>query len=166
METLHTIVGVYNTHNAAIVALEALKTAGLPVKNISFISKADIIESKLHAASHHNNTNTPVEIGVVLGPLLGIMTGLSIIAIPGLGFLYGAGTVVGALAGFDFGLVGGGVTSLLMKLGINNDKTGTYHEHLKNGKYIVTMFGSEALAEKAKVILHTVGLHIDLQHHK
>jgi hypothetical protein len=166
METLNTIIGVYDTHDAAIVALETLKTSGMPVENISFISKADIIERKLHASSINKITNAPVEIGVVLGPVLGILSGLSIIAIPGLGFLYGAGAVVGAFAGFDFGLIGGGITTILMKLGINKDKTSIYHNHLENGKYIVTISGSEKIAEKAKKTLHTVGLHIDLQHHR
>ena len=166
METSNTIVGVYDTHLDAIKALEALKESGLPVGNISFVSKADIIESKLHAAISDNEANVPVEIGVVLGPVLGILSGLSIVAIPGLGFIYGAGLAVGALVGFDFGLIGGGIATMLIKLGINNDKTSFYHKHLENGKYIITITGNEELAEKAKVIMHTVGLHIDLQHHK
>jgi len=165
MTTLNTIVGVYDTHDTAIVALEALKASGLPVKNMSFISKADIIESKLHASSVEGISNAPVEIGVVLGPILGILSGISIIAIPGLGFLYGAGAVVGAIAGFDVGLIGGGITTILMKLGINKDKTPVYHNHLEKGKYIVTLFGTKEMAEKAKVVMHTVGLHVDLQHH-
>ena len=73
--------------------------------------------------------------------------------------------MVGALAGFDFGLVGGGITTLLMKLGIK-DKALAYQEHLEKGKYIITISGDNELAEKAKVILHTIGLHIDLQHHQ
>ena len=166
METSNTIVGVYDSHENAITALNALKTAGLPLKNMSFISKANIIESKLYASSNNNIINAPVEIGVVLVPVLGILAGVSLIAIPGLGFLYGAGAVIGALAGFDIGLIGGGVTTLLMGMGIHKDKTATYHKHLEEGKYIITINGENEIAEKAKEILHTVGLHIDLQHHQ
>ncbi len=165
MKTSNTIVGVYDTHDAAIAALKALKESGLPVEKMSFISKADIIEEKLHTNISDNAANAPVEIGVVLGPVLGILSGLSIIAIPGLGFLYGAGALIGAFVGFDFGLIGGGITTMLMKLGINKDKTAMYQEHLEKGKYIVTMTGDKEIAEKAKTILHTLGLHIDLQHH-
>lgn len=166
MTTLSTIVGVYDTHHAAIEALKALKASGLPLENTSFISKADIVEGKICASSKEGNVNTPVEIGVVLGPLLGILVGTSIIAIPGLGFIYGAGAIVGAIAGFDIGLIGGGIPTLLMTLGINKDKTSSYQEFLENGKYIITIYGDQELVEKAKLILHTVGLHIDLQHHK
>jgi hypothetical protein len=166
MTTLSTIVGVYETHDKAITALETLKAAGLPVKNMSFISKADIIESKLHTFSNDKINNAPVEIGVVLGPVIGILAGLSIIAIPGLGLIYGAGAVVGAFAGFDFGLIGGGITTLLMKFGINKNKTKTYQEHLEKGKYIVTIFGDTEIVEKAKATLHTLGLHIELEHHQ
>jgi len=166
METSNTIIGVYETHLAAIAALKALKESGLPVENISFISKADIIEGRLHANSSNNAEIVPVEIGVVLGPVLGILSGLSIIAIPGLGFLYGAGVVVGAIAGFDFGLIGGGITTMLVSLGIHEDKATVYQEHLENGKYIITISGNDDIAKKAKAILHTLGLHIDLQHHQ
>lgn len=165
METSNTIVGVYDTHEAAIVALEALKASGLPVKNMSFISKADVIENKLHDSKSNNASNIPVEIGVVLGPILGILAGLSIVAVPGFGIFYGAGAVVGALAGFDFGLIGGGIPTLFLKLGMK-DKALVYQEYLEKGKYIITISGDHELAKKAKVILHTVGLHIDLQHHQ
>jgi len=166
METLSTIVGVYDTHHAAITALEALKASGLPLENTSFISKADIVEGKICASSKEGFVNTPIEIGVVLGPILGILAGTSMVLIPGLGFIYGAGAIAGAIAGFDIGLIGGAIPTLLMTLGIKNDKTSTYQEFLENGKYIITIFGEQELAEKAKSILHTVGLHIDLQHHK
>ena len=149
VKMLNTIVGVYDTHKSAVVALEALKAAGLPVKNMSFISKADIIERKLFSLSSDSIANAPLEIG----------------AIPGLGFIFGAGAIVGALAGFDFGLVGGGITTLLLTLGIRKSKISAYHKHLESGKFIVTISGDKAMAIKAKNILHTVGLHADLQHH-
>lgn len=166
MTTSSTIVGVYDTHDAAIVALEALKASGLPLKNTSFISKADIVEGKVCISSKEGVINAPLEIGAVLGPILGILVGTSIIAIPGLGFIYGAGAVVGAIAGFDVGLIGGGIPTLLMTLGINKDKVSSYQEYLEKGKYIITIYGDQKIAEKAKLILHTVGLHIDLQHHQ
>ncbi len=165
VKKLNTIVGVYDTNDGAITALEALKAAGLPVKNMSFISKADIIESKLYATSSATIINAPLEIGAVLGPILGVMAGVSVIAVPGLGFLYGAGAITGAVAGFDFGLVGGGITTLLLTLGIKKNKIAAYHKHLELGKYIITISGDKALADKTKNILHTVGHHIDLQHH-
>lgn len=164
MDSFNTIVGVYDTYQEALIALEALKKSGQPLKNISFIGRADVIEHKL-STSLTDTSNLPVEIGAVLGPLLGILAGTSIIAIPGLGFIYGAGAVVGALAGFDIGLVGGGFTTLLMTLGISKDKTEMHRDHLEKGKYIITISGDHEIAEKAKNILHTVGTHIDLQHH-
>lgn len=166
MKESSTIVGVYDTHDKAITALEALKASGLPLNNMSFISKADIVESKLHTFSNDKVNNIPVEIGVVLGPVVGILAGLSLVTIPGLGLIYGAGAVVGALVGFDFGLVSGGVATLLMKFGINKDKTTTYQEHLENGKFIITIFGDNEITERAKATLHTIGLYIDLQHHQ
>jgi hypothetical protein len=166
MATLSTIVGVYDTHHAAIEALKALKASGLPLENTSFISKADVVEGEIYASSEEGYVNAPIEIGVILGPILGILAGTGLVLIPGLGFIYGAGAIAGAIAGFDIGLIGGAIPTLLMTLGINKDKASTYKEFLESGKYIITISGDEELAEKAKLVLHTVGLHIDLQHHK
>lgn len=137
----------------------------MPVQNLSFISKADVIENKLHASNGNSAAAIPLEIGVVMGPVLGILTGLSILTIPGFGIFYGAGAAVGALAGLDVGIIGGGIASLLVRLGIR-DKSEAYQEYLKNGKYIITISGDHKLAEQAKKILHTVGQHVELQHHQ
>jgi hypothetical protein len=165
MKTTNTTVGVYDTHHKAILAVKALEESGIPVDKISFISKAEIVEDHLQSHSTENIKNAPVTIGAVLGPILGILAGASIIAVPGLGFLYGAGAIVGALAGLDIGLIGGGAITLLMTLGISEEKVVTYHKHLKEGKYLVILQGDEEEAQKAKDILHKAGQYIELQTH-
>ena len=65
--------------------------------------------------------NAPVVIGSIIGPTLGVMTGLGIFTIPGFGLLYGAGAIIGAIAEFDLGLVSGGLITLPMTLGIKKD---------------------------------------------
>ena len=165
MDSLNTIVGIYDKHEKALDAVKALSNEGIPVKNISFVSKAEIVEDQLQAHSTENIKNAPVSIGVVLGPVLGILTGVSIISVPGLGFVYGAGAIIGALAGFDFGIIGGGLISLLMTLGISKDKVIHYHRHLKEGKYLVILHGNAEMAAKAKAILHKTGNYQGLDEH-
>ncbi len=162
LDMIRTTVGVYQSHDEAINAIVALEKAGIPVENISFLSTAVIVADDLHVHSTKNVKNAPVAIGAVLGPLLGVLAGASIWAVPGLGFVYGAGAIVGALAGFDIGLVSGGIATILLNIGIKKDKIVSYHKHLKEGKYLVILNSNKATAEKAKKIAHKVGNYIEL----
>lgn len=162
LHQVRTTVGVYSTHEDAINAVIALEKAGIPVENISFLSTAVVIADNLQTHSMSNLKNSPVAIGAILGPLLGVLAGASIWAVPGLGFVYGAGAIVGAIAGFDIGLVSGGIASLLLTLGIKKEKIVTYHKHLKEGKYLVILNGDKVIAEKAKKIAHKAGNYIEL----
>ena len=165
MKTTNTTIGICDNHHKAILAAKALEKSGVPVEKISFISKAEIVEDHLQSHSAENIKNVPVAIGVILGPVLGILAGAGIIVVPGLGFLYGAGIVVGALAGLDIGLIGGGAVTLLMTIGISEEKVVTYHKHLKEEKYLVVLQGDKELIRKAKEILHKAGEYVGLQNH-
>ena len=165
MELTKSIVGVYNSHINAIEAVKALKEAGLSEKNISLIGKADVVDEKLHASSADKIKNAPVLIGIVLGPLLGLLAGASIVAIPGLGFIYGAGAVIGIIGGFDLGLIGGGIGTILMSLGINKEHIASYHEHLEKGRYLIIVHGNQVLIDKTEKILGSLDKHIELKSH-
>ena len=97
---MNSTVGIYPTHEKAIEAVEELKLAGFPVEQISLIGKAVIIDDLMHVKYNGWIKNAPAIIGAILGTILGILMGLKIVAIPGIGFPFGAGAFVGALAGF------------------------------------------------------------------
>ena len=151
---MNTTVGVYATHEKAIEAIQELQEAGYPVQQVSLIGKAEIIDDHMHVSQNNWIENTPVSIGAILGPILGILTGVGIFAIPGLGFIFGAGAAIGALAGFDIGIVGGGIVSLLTTLGIKKDVAIKYHEHLEEKRFLVIAKGNEEEVNLAKKILH------------
>ena len=70
-------------------------------------------------ASGNKVEATEVSLGIAVGSIIGILTGIGIFAIPGLGFLFGAGSIVGAIAGVDFGLMAGGLTTIFTSIGID-----------------------------------------------
>jgi uncharacterized membrane protein len=105
---MNTTVGLYDTHEKAIEAVEELKRAGFPVQQVSLIGKAVVIDDLMHVKNNRKIKNAPAIIGAILGPILGILTGVKLFSIPGLGFLYGIGAVLGALAGFSLGIACGG----------------------------------------------------------
>jgi len=157
-------IGVYDTHEKAVQAAKTLKEGGVPISNISLVGKAENIKDDIHVKSVHLQ-EAGTSLGVVSGSVLGILTGVGIFAIPGFGFLYGAGALVGAMAGFDLGLVGGGILAFLAKMGINTDQTETFNKHLNEGMTLVIAHGSEHEINNAKEILHTHDQHTSLETH-
>jgi uncharacterized membrane protein len=155
-------VGVFDSHDKALEAVQVLKDAGYPVKQLSIIGKADIeevVDKELHVQSKNPLNLTGIGIGTTLGAALGVLTGAGVFLIPGLGFLYGAGALVGAIAGFDFGLIGGGVASVLATVGIEDEATKGYQKHLSEGKYLVVAQGNEAEVKNAMNVIQQHGRH-------
>jgi uncharacterized membrane protein len=150
---MNTIVGVYTTHEKAIESVQELNRAGYPVQQISLIGKSVIIDDLMHFKRNRWVKNRPAIIGAIAGPILGILTGVKLFAIPGLGFLYGAGVILGALAGFSLGIVCGGVISLFSILLIKSHAFLKYHEHTEEKGFQVIAHGTLEDANRAIKIL-------------
>jgi uncharacterized membrane protein len=150
---MNTTVGVYDTHEKAIQAVEKLKRAGFPVQQLSLIGKAVVIDDLMRVKNNRKIKNAPAIIGAILGPLLGILTGVKLFAIPGLGFLFGIGAILGALAGFSLGIVGGGILSLIAILVIKSRSVLKYHEHIEERGFQIIAHGNNEEVNRAKEIL-------------
>lgn len=159
------VVGVYDSHEKAVDAIEELKKAGYSTKNLSLIGKADLVNDHIHVKSNDTAEKAEVGVGVVAGSVLGVLAGVGIFAVPGLGFLYGAGALVGAFAGFDFGLIAGGLVAALTHLGMDEVNAVKYEKHLNEGKFVIFAQGSEKEINHAQEVLHTQGLHLELDSH-
>ncbi len=150
---MESTVAIYNTHDEALEAVKVLERFSFPLKNVSIVGKIEIIEDQIETQPLDKIKNDPALIGVGIGTTVGLLSGIGLFAIPGLGFMYGAGAVVGAIAGFDFGLVGGGLVSLLKTIGIKEDKAVNYESHLSSGRYLLIVKGAQEEIDKAKEIL-------------
>ena len=150
---MNTIVGNYATHEKAIEAVEKLKRAGYPVQRLSLIGKEVVIDDLLHVKHNSWIKNTPAFIGAILGPVLGILSGVKIFAIPGFGFLFGSGALLGALAGFSLGIAFGGVLSLLATLFIRSRAVLKYREHVEDKGFQVIAHGTAEEVNRALKIL-------------
>ena len=150
---MNTTVGVYATHEQAIEAVQELKRAGYPVEKVSLIGKAVIIDDLMHVKYKRGIKNVPAIIGAIAGPILGMLTGMKLFAIPGLGFLFGIGAAIGAMAGFSIGIITGGVISLFANLIIRSRTVLKYHEHLEEKGFQIIVHGNEKDVNKAKEIL-------------
>jgi len=158
-------IGVYESHDKAIAALKALENAGYSTQKISLIGQADLNKDHLHIKNSQTPEAAEVGVGVVAGSVIGILTGIGVFAIPGLGFLFGAGALVGAIAGLNLGLIGGGVVAILTSIGVDSATAAKYEQQLREGKFMVVVQGSEDEVKRAQDILNTHGTHIDLDEH-
>ncbi len=154
---MKTVTLVYNSHDNAIEAVNILNDNKYDMSNVSVMGGADVVGEHVHIKSTEPAKDAPVLVGTGAGLLVGVLSGIGVFAIPGFGFLYGAGAVVGAVAGFDFGLVTGGMASLLATLGVDKEHVVKLHEHLKKGKFLVILKGSEEELKRAEEILFEEG---------
>lgn len=155
-------IAIFSSHDEAHEALSALKDSGFDMQKVSIVGKAEVIDDKIHVKSNRALIAAPTIAGTVIGATLGVLSGVGLFAIPGLGMVFGAGAVVGAFAGFDFGVIAGGITSILVELGIKDDHI-AYEEHIKEGRFLMFMDGTEAEIEKAEKILE--GKHLGIARH-
>lgn len=106
------VVGVFSDHHQAVEAAKSLIDQKFSKEDISIVGRMEDVKGDVHLPVVSNMKHAkPVAIGSAVGAVTGILTGIGIFAVPGLGFLYGAGALVGAIAGFDFGLITGGLVS-------------------------------------------------------
>ncbi|WP_268846991.1 hypothetical protein [Flavobacterium aestivum] len=154
-------IAIYDTHEKAVNAIKVLSEYGFPMDDVSLLGKAVIIEDHIHIKSLDNIKEAPAVVGMGAGTLIGLLSGIGVFTVPGFGFLYGAGALVGSIAGLDLGIVAGGFISLLTFIGIKEDKVVKCHEHLEEGKFIVIVNGPNEEIIKAKHILHTEGNHLE-----
>lgn len=161
---MNSAIGIYEDHDMALEAIAKLNDQGYPVNQLSImgLTQTEVVDNEMHVM-----TKSPIKVaglgtGVALGTTVGVLTGVGLFAIPGLGVLFGAGALVGAIAGFDFGLIGGGIASVLATMGVKDNIAEKYNTLLKAGKYIVIASGTQEEVLDAKKHLHAHATHSEL----
>ena len=81
---------------------------------------------------------TGAAIGAAAGGAAGLLTGLGLMAIPGVGPVVAAGWLVATLAGAAAGGVTGGAVGALTEAGISKDEADVYAEGLRRGGAVVS----------------------------
>jgi hypothetical protein len=69
------------------------------------------------------------------------------------------------LAGFDVGVIGGGLVSILTILGVKEDNVVKYKEQLAQGHYLLSVQGTSDEVNRARKILEANDTHLALDVH-
>ncbi|OXM14341.1 general stress protein [Paenibacillus herberti] len=142
------IVGVYDTEQAAIHAIEHLKQHGVDGDDISILARD---KGDVSAIQKETGTRAPEGAaagaagGGMLGGLTGLLVGIGALAIPGIGPIVAAGPIAAALAGAAVGAGAGGLVGGLIGLGIPENEASLYNEYVQDGNILVLV---ESRAER------------------
>jgi hypothetical protein len=154
---MKTITGLFDDYNDASSAVSALEAAGIPSTDISIVSN----NADDGHVSNQSGTATGAESGAGLGAVVGgaggLLTGLGIMAIPGVGPVVAAGwlaaTAVGAVAGAVAGGAAGGLIGALTDSGVSEEDAHLYAEGIRRGGSLVAARVDDAFATEAEAIL-------------
>ena len=158
---MRTVSRLFDSYEQARQAVTDLKSAGIPESDISIVannvdkshdSDGDGVDDRAEGAG------TGAGVGATLGGAAGLLTGLGILAIPGVGPVVAAGwlasTALGALAGG----AAGGVIGALTQAGVDEEDAHVYAEGVRRGGTLVTVRADEDVATRADAILDRSGV--------
>ncbi|WP_084375163.1 general stress protein [Neobacillus soli] len=143
------IVGVYDTEQEAVAAIEDLIRQGYRKDEISVIGKStedvnSITEETGTAAE--DTAATGALAGGAIGGVTGFLAGIGALAIPGIGPFIAAGPIAATLLGGITGAGLGGLTGALIGLGIPEDEAEHYGRSVEEGKILVLVKKRDYLA--------------------
>ncbi|MEH7116654.1 general stress protein [Neobacillus vireti] len=136
------LVGVYDTENEVIEAVESLKRQGYATDDISVIGKnKDVVNdiNDVTGTTTEKSAMTGAATGGAVGGLLGLLAGVGALAIPGIGPIVAAGPLAAAITGAAAGAGVGGLAGVLIGLGIPKEEADHYEGLVNEGKFLVVV---------------------------
>jgi hypothetical protein len=161
-----TLTRLYNSHEEARDVVRALEASGISHGDISILASnaddwytsegergtfpdrdLDGKDDRVEAAG------TGAGVGATVGTTIGVLTGLGIMAIPGVGPLVAAGWLATAAAGMAAGAATGGIIGALTQAGATPEEAGVYAESLRRGGAVVSVKAEDSNRTQVQAIL-------------
>lgn len=151
-----TISRLYDTYAAAAEAVRNLEAAGVPHSDISLVSNnsdnwysansATAKASRSGLVDRDRNgrddraegAETGAGIGATAGGIVGLLTGLGLLAIPGVGPVVAAGWLAATAVGAAAGGAAGGILGALTQAGTSEEDARMYAEGIRRGGTLVS----------------------------
>ncbi|MCM0080741.1 general stress protein [Geomonas sp. Red32] len=136
------VFGIYRSRQNVEEAVQALKNADFRNTDISVLFSENVGTKDF---AHEKHTKAPegsttgAGTGVVIGGILGWLTGIGALAIPGVGPFIAAGPIVSLLAGAGAVGVLGGIAGALVGMGIPEYEAKRYEGRIKEGGILVSV---------------------------
>jgi len=156
------VVGVYDAMSGAEQAVRQLGRAGVPVDRISIVAQNLESEKEIHGYVNAGDiAKGGAGTGAWVGGLFGVLMGVAFLWVPGFGPLLVAGplsaALLGGVEGAVVGAAGGGLLGGLIGWGVSRKHILKYEEHLRGGKYLLLVHGSQEEVQRAHDVLRDTG---------
>ncbi|ERI14272.1 hypothetical protein [Brucella intermedia] len=148
---MRTVSALFSNTIQAKLTVAALMASGIHTEEISIISSGTEGELTEHA------TGVAAGTGALVGGTAGLLTGLGLMAIPGLGPIVAAGwlasTLTGAVSGAAIGGIAGNVCRSLIEAGVSETDANIYSAGIEQGGTFLAVRVSDEQYETAEEIL-------------
>jgi hypothetical protein len=138
---MRTATGLFDSYSDAQTAVSNLERAGINSDDISIVSNNGD-GRYVDQSNAAEGAGAGAGVGALVGGTGGLLTGLGLMAIPGVGPVVAAGwlaaTAVGAVAGAAVGGAAGGIIGALTKEGVSEADAHVYAEGVRRGGTLVT----------------------------
>jgi uncharacterized membrane protein len=140
-----TITRSYDSYDSASTVVTNLEQAGIPSSDISVIGRDERADD--------SNAAEGAGIGAGIGGAAGLLTGLGLLAIPGVGPVVAAGWLATTAAGAVAGAAAGGLIGSFTSAGISEDDAHYYAETVRRGGSVVSVRAADAQAATVEAIM-------------
>ncbi|BBB93124.1 MAG TPA: hypothetical protein PKA28_01180 [Methylomusa anaerophila] len=147
-----TVVGIFNSHDDAEKAVNALRSQGFGIEEINIVSKNKSTRNRENQYFEDDVTDGALT-GGTLGGIGGLLLGAGALAIPGVGPVLAAGPIAAALSG----AVAGGIAGGLIDWGIPAEAGKHYEEQVAKGGILTVIRTSENKVQQAAQVLRQYG---------
>ncbi len=164
---MQTVIGTYPTTDQAERASQDLVNAGVAWDDISLVTNneggryAPVTDPDVAGGAGVSTTGHAIghdaKVGAEWGAGVGFLVGLTGLAIPGLGWIAGAGWFMGTLLGAGTGAVIGGLVGALTHVGVPEPDAMRYNEAVRGGHALLVVRASDDRAAQIAGILNADG---------
>lgn len=150
------ITRLYDNYQHASQAVADVEASGIPHSAISLIANnsdgrySDSVAAPASPGPEAapsdpaaEGAGTGATVGTVLGGAAGLLTGLGLLAIPGVGPVVAAGWLVATALGAGIGAASGGLVGSLVGAGMSEDDAHVHAECVRRGGTLVTVRAEE-----------------------
>src|ERR1700731_1070494 len=149
-----TITALYDTYDSAVSAVNALETSGIPHSDISIVSNnVDNRFNKDRSTNAAEDAGKGAGIGAAVGGVGGLLTGLGLLAIPGVGPVVAAGWLVATAAGAAGGGTARGIICAPTQAGTSQEDAYLYAEGVRRGGTLVSARVADADRAQYEAVL-------------
>ncbi|MEW5791687.1 hypothetical protein RG903_01780 [Thermithiobacillus tepidarius DSM 3134] len=153
-----TVVALFDSRTEAENAIQALMREGFRPDDVSVVMYGADGETREYGPELSDGDKAGMAgLGAAFGSLIGILAGVTALAIPGLGPIVAMGPLAAVLTGAGVGAVAGGLIGALTAGGVAEDEARHYEEAVRRGGTLVTIRNPGDRIELARSIMQRHG---------